>query len=96
MDDVWDRIRALEGTTLPTLHRARLFRVEAVEDDRVRVVPTAGNRTERTILRERIEHMASLGVSREEMRRRAASEFPDSQNTSYMAALAFAASRPDE
>lgn len=94
MGTVWDRVRALEGATLSTLHRAKTFRVVAVEEDCVRVVPTAGNGTERPVRRDRIEHMAGLGVSRGEMRRRAAREFPGSRNTSYMAALAFAASRP--
>lgn len=94
MDVIWDRVRALEGATLTTLHRSKPFRVVAVEEDRVRVVPVDGNGTERAVRRERVEHMAGLRFSRDEMVRRTAQEFPDSRNTSYMAAIAFAVSRP--
>ncbi len=91
---VWDRVRQLQGATLATLHRARPFTVVAVEDDCVRVLPQDGKGTERSVRRDRVEHVAGLGLPRDELRRRVAQEYPDSQNTSYIAALAYEATRP--
>lgn len=88
----WQRIRQLEGETLETLAQCKRFRIVSVHDDSVRVCPEDGAGVERTVLRERIEYIASLGLAREELRERTGQEYPDSQNTSYIAALAFAVS----
>jgi hypothetical protein len=94
MPSAWDRVRQFEGCTLATLHRAKPFTIVAVEDDCVRVMPRDGKGAERSVRRDRIKHVAGMGLPREEVRRRVAQEYPDSQNTSYIAALAYEATRP--
>ena len=85
---IWDRIHRLEGQTLTTLHQDKPFTVVAVLNDCVKVLPQDGGGAERTVRRDRIEHIAGLGLARDELRKRVADEYPDSQNTSYIAALA--------
>ena len=48
MSTVWERVRQLEGTTLATLHQEKPFRVVAVLDDSVRVLPEDGSGAERS------------------------------------------------
>lgn len=91
---IWDRVRQLEGATLFTLDRGKLFSVLAVEG--IRVLPQDGKGAERKIRRDRLERIAGLGLSRDELRRRVAEEYQGSQNTSYIAALVYEATRPVE
>lgn len=93
MESIWAGVRKLEGTTLATLRRSKPFVVLAVEDDRVRILPRGGKGGERSVPRAHIERIAAMGLSREEARQRTAEEFPNSQNTSYIAAIAFEARR---
>jgi hypothetical protein len=93
MPPVWERVRRLEGQTLNTLTRARPFTVLAVGQESVRLRPEIGKHSERCVPRRQIEHIASLGLPKEKLRQAALAEFPKSQNTSYIAALAFSASR---
>ena len=93
MHNLWQHVRRLQGKTLATLHDAKPFVVLSVDDDRVRIRPQGGRGGERSVHRDQIERMAGMGLRREELRRRTAEEFPNNQNTSYIAAIAFAASR---
>jgi len=83
-------MRQLEGKTLTTIDRKKPFRVVAVMDDSVRVIPEDGNGAKRKILRVRVEHIAALGLSKENCLDRIKQEYPDSQNKSYIASLALA------
>jgi hypothetical protein len=89
----WERVRRLEGATILTLHKVKPFVVCKVEDDRVRFRPDDGKGSERSVRRDQIERIASLRLSREELRRRAQEEFPKNRNTSYIAAIVFEAGR---
>lgn len=93
MPDTWQRVRRLKGATLATLHHAKPFVVLAVDDDRVRIMTRDGKGGERSVPRDQIERIAALRLRREEFRQRTAEEFPNSQNTSYIAAIAFEAGR---
>lgn len=96
MSSIWDRVRQLEGTTLCTLHKSKPFTVVSVHTDCVRVVPEDGTGSERPIRRDRIEHMASLALQRDELRHRTQREYADSQNTSYIAAIVYEVSKQGE
>ncbi len=95
MSTLWDRVRQLEGATLAPLHHDKPFTVFSVLEDSVRLLPQDGTGSERSVRRDQIEHIAGLGVSREELRQRAAREFPGNQNTSYIAAIASAVAQAD-
>lgn len=94
MSDVWARVRRLEGETLSTLHQNKPFTVVEVRDDCVLVRPEDGNGAVRLVRRDRIEHIAGLGLTGDELVQRVRQEYPDSRNTSYIAALGFKATRP--
>ena len=89
MASVWTKVQGLAGETLNTLVRGNPFTVIEVLDDHLVVVPLQGKQAPRRILRDRVEHMASLGYQKEELRSRVQAEFPDSQNTSYIAAVVY-------
>lgn len=81
------RVETLEGRTLRTLIQNQPFDVVSVTSDRVFVRPHRGSGAERPILRERIEAIAGLRLSRERLRQRIQEEYPDTRNSSYMAAI---------
>jgi hypothetical protein len=91
----WERIRALEGQTLHTLKRNCPFRITEVMSDRVVFVPQNGKRTARWYPRKELEYIASLGIGRDELRARIQREWPNDQNTSYAAAIIYAATGSD-
>jgi hypothetical protein len=91
--DAWKYIRAMEGETLHTLRRGKPFTVIAVHEDRVRVFPQDGKGSERSVPRDQIEYVANLELRQSEMRQAALQQYPKSQNTSYIAAIAFEANR---
>jgi hypothetical protein len=92
MPPIWDRVRKLEGSMLSTVRYVKPFHVVAVRDESVQVQPEDGSGTIRSVPREHIERIAGLELQREEVYRRTRQEFPKSQNTSYIAAIAFAVS----
>ena len=91
-DAVTDAIRQLEGKTLYTLFRPSPFDVVDVGDKTVRI--QTGKRKLRSILINRIAKIAGLPTSRDELRRVTLQEFPDSRNTSYIAAIVDAINKP--
>jgi|SRR3954452_16088867 hypothetical protein len=93
MKSFWDRVRQLEGATLVTLHNAKPFAVVEVDGNCVRLRTDGGKGSARSVRREQIEHIASLRLSREELRQRTQVEYPKNQNTSYIAAIVFAANK---
>lgn len=93
MSNTWNLVRRLEGETLCTLHRKKQFTLISVNELDVRIVPLSGKRTERSVSRERIERIAGLKVSKEELCRHTRREYPNDQNTSYIAAIVHRSSR---
>ncbi len=93
MSDVWSRVRRLEGETLTTLRNPSPFLVIAVGGANVRIVTRGGKGSPRSIPRAQIEHIAAQRLSREESRIKTMEEYPKSQNTSYIAAIAYEANR---
>ena len=87
MREIWDQVRDLEGSTLFTLHRNKPFDVDEVRDDEILVIPHDGKRKRRKILRRNIEIAVGLNIPKENLRKRVQQEFPDNQNSSYIAAI---------
>ncbi len=96
MSATWDRVRQLEGTTLHTLTQRRPFTVTRVENDKVTIEPHIGKRCERSMLRDRIEHIADATVPKDMLRKHVQNEYPTTQNSSYIAAIAYEVSRLSE
>lgn len=84
--DVRDRLEALVGKTLVTLKQRKLFDVIDVSRQWVIVCPRAGNGN-RKITRERIGHIAMLNVNVDRLRQKIVEQYPDTRNSSYMAAI---------
>lgn len=91
MSTVWNSVHLLKGATLTTLHRRKQFTVLAVDDEYVRVVPQDGVGKPRSVRRDRIEHIAHLGLERDRLVERTRQELLESRNTSYIAAIAWEA-----
>ena len=72
---------------LATLTHIKLFQIVAVDDKRAQVAPQEGTGAPRYVLRERIEHIATLGIQREELCKRVREEYDDEMNASYIAAI---------
>ena len=87
MASTWDKVQRLEGRTLHTLYRPKPFEIVKVTNKVVSLMPREGKQRPRSILRGRIEHLAGLGLRRDELRKRVQAEYPTSQNTSYYAAI---------
>lgn len=81
------RVEQLEGRTLRTLTQTQPFDVVSVTADRVFMRPHRGKGTERSVLRERIESVAQLRLGRERLRQQVQEEYPDTRNSSYIAAI---------
>lgn len=95
MSEIWDRVHKLNGRTLHTLARAAPFRVVGVSSDRVEFVQQRSkNGTVRWFPRSDIEHFASLGLGRDEIRTRLMTEWPNDQNTSYVATIIYEITKP--
>ena len=91
MDSLWERVRALEGWTLPTVSGRAAFDITVAENDYVLVVPHSSGKL-RTIKREEFERaealgLAMAGVTPIELRRAGIPEF----NPAYVAAIIRAA-----
>lgn len=91
MESLWDRVRALEGFTLPTVTGRAAFDVASVDDNYVRVVPRSSGKP-RPIKREQFERAEALGLATTDvtpiqLRRAGISEF----NPAYVAAIIRAA-----
>jgi hypothetical protein len=82
-------VRALIGEPLRTLTYDRPFAIVSVEGDVVRIKNSKNKG--RAISLSRIEEVAGLGLQRDEYRQRTHRLFPESRNTSYIAAIAHAA-----
>jgi hypothetical protein len=87
---VADCVRALEGKSLHTLARKSPFKIVAVTEDLVEVRVSTGKN--RLIRLDRIVELTEMGLQPDELRQRAQQEWEDSWNTSYLAAIAHAAS----
>ena len=92
MATLWERVRALEGQTLPTVTGREAFEIVEVGDDRVRVVPRSSGKPRSPIERWRFEHAEALGlatadVTPAQLRQAGVSEF----NPAYVAAIIRAA-----
>jgi ABC-type microcin C transport system permease subunit YejB len=88
MARVWERVQQLKGQTLHTLTRNKAFDVVEVHQDRVLIVPHDGIGMQRSIGREQIEHMFNLHqMGRITSRKLVQEEYPDNQNTSYIATI---------
>ena len=96
MASLWNRVRALEGQTLPTVSgRGTFFEVAEVGANHVPVVPRSSGKPRR-IERREFEQAESLGLATAgvhpiQLRRAGASEF----NPAYVAAIIRAAVRAD-
>jgi hypothetical protein len=91
MANLWERIRALEGRTLPTVSGRAEFDIASVDDGYVRVVPHSSGKA-RPIKREDFERaealdLATTDVTPIQLRRAGISEF----NPTYVAAIIRAA-----
>ena len=91
MASLWERVRALEGFTLPTVSGRAAFDITAVEDGSVRVVPHSSGKP-RTIEREEFEQAEAVGLATThvtpiQLRRAGISDF----NPAYVAAIIRAA-----
>ncbi len=87
MGTIWEKVQRLKGATLRTLSRQKPFEIVEVTTKVVRLVPQEGNGKRRAIRRDRIEHIAGLGLLPDELRKRVQEQYPESQNTSYYAAI---------
>jgi hypothetical protein len=94
MQSIWERVKQLEGTTLYTLWQHKPFKIVEVTTDLVRLVPQEGRLRRRNIRRDRIEHIAGLGLPQDILRKRVQQEYPESQNTSYYAAIVHEIGQP--
>ena len=95
MATLWERVRALEGQTLPTVSGREAFDVAEVDDRHIRVLPRSSGKPRR-IERRQFELAESLGLATAnvhpiQLRRAGASEF----NPAYVAAIIRAAVRAD-
>jgi hypothetical protein len=93
MATVWEKVTRLEGKKLFTLYRQKPFSIVSVSSTVVKFIPLEGKQRRRGIRRERIEHLASLGLSKDDLRKRIQEIYPESQNTSYYAAIVHEISR---
>jgi hypothetical protein len=87
MDDIWNRVRALEGQTLRTI-RGKPFTVDAVSENTVTVTPASTGKS-RPVRRSVIEDAWAKRLSDTDLR---PSELRDNvarddQNLSYVAAV---------
>jgi hypothetical protein len=87
MADIWEKVQKLQGRTLHTLYQGKPFEILKVTDNGVQLMPLGGKRKRRSVLRNRIEHLADLRLHRDELRKRVLEAYPTSQNTSYYAAI---------
>jgi hypothetical protein len=87
MTAIWEKVHQLEGRTLLTLYHRKPFEILKVTEKVVQLMPLEGKRLRRSILRNRIEHLAGLRFHRDELRKRVLQEYPTSRNTSYYAAI---------
>jgi hypothetical protein len=62
MANLWERIRSLEGFTLPTVSGRAAFDIASVDDDYIRVVPRSSGKP-RPIKREEFERAEALGLA---------------------------------
>jgi hypothetical protein len=81
------RIEALTGSTLQTLTLKRHFDIVDVTRNVVMVKPRSGSGQLRRVDRERIERMASLSIPEERLRQAIVEHYPETRNSSYMAAI---------
>jgi hypothetical protein len=91
MASLWERIRALEGFTLPTVSGRAAFDIASVDEDYVRVVPHSSGKPRR-IKREEFKGaealgLATSGVTPNQLRGAGISEF----NSAYVTAIIRAA-----
>jgi hypothetical protein len=92
--NTWDRVRALDGRTLKTLHQERDFQVSGVTTDHVLVRPLKAKQGKRlTVRRVDIELIAVKGRQRDELRSKTATELPECGVTSYVAAIVYEVTR---
>jgi hypothetical protein len=63
MASLWERVRTLEGRTLPTVSGRATFDITAVDDRYVRVVPRSSGKSRRPIRRKDFERAEVLGLA---------------------------------
>jgi hypothetical protein len=63
MASLWERVRALEGFTPPTVSGRATFDITSVDDDCVRVVPHSSGKLRRPIKRGDFERAEVLGLA---------------------------------
>jgi hypothetical protein len=84
----WERIRALDGTTLVTAVQEKSFTVVDVESQRIWFVPKSGNGARRWWSRKGLEDLNEVFADEDEVTRdMVQSQHPKDQNTSYVAAI---------
>ena len=94
LTSIWEKVQQLEGKTLHTLSLQKPFKIDKVTTILVRLVPQEGKQKRRTIRRDGIEHIAGLGLQQDVLRKRVQQEYPESQNTSYYAAIVHEIAKP--
>lgn len=85
--DTRARLVALVGSTLKTLRRGKPFDVVDVSHEWIVLRPRAGSGSLRRMKRDRVEHIATLTISPDRLRQAIAEHYPDTRNSSYMAAI---------
>ena len=96
MANLWERVRSLEGRTLPTVNRCALFDISKVGEDYVQVVPRSTGKPRRPIKSDNFKRAAELGldtadVTPDHLRGVGIDEY----NRSYIAAIVRAAVEGD-
>ena len=82
------RLENLQGKTLLTTKRLKTFTIVNVSVDRIGVLPKEGKGTIRWVPRGEVEQLVKLKNKIGDLdRTRVQQEFPQSQNTSYLAAI---------
>lgn len=83
----WERIRALEGQTLPTVSGRTAFDIAAVDDDEMRIVPRSSGKPRaikrRVFERAEARGLSTVDVTPSQLREAGISEF----NPAYVAAI---------
>jgi hypothetical protein len=82
------KLQRLVGRTLETLFRPASFKIVAVDEKYVTVVPLSRSQAKREILCERIEQIAAARLERDELLKGIRDRW-DTRNASYIAAIAF-------
>ena len=92
MASLWERVRALEGRTLPTVSGRATFDITAVDNRYVQVVPRSCGKPRRPLKREDFERAEALGLATADVTRDQLSGVGiDEYNLSYVTAIIRAA-----